>query len=144
MNRCGKTLWILHLVVSLRATSGPYNEHCLPMAGQRLIALCSFFKSSVEPPSGVLLFEGDGTVRGFLRALRAALDDREYDVIHVHAPQAGALLLMISVLKRRSLKNTVYTVQNSFQSYRMRNRLLLYPIFVAFPSIVLCLSLIHI
>jgi glycosyltransferase involved in cell wall biosynthesis len=32
----------------------------------------------------------------------------------------------------------VYTVQNSYQNYKLRNRLLLYPMFAAFPRVVLC------
>lgn len=138
VNSLGRPLRILHLVISLRPTSTQYNEHCLPMAGRRHIALCSFFKASVQQPSNIVFFEGDGTVRGFLKTLSIALQVREYDVIHVHAPQAGILLLMICLLRRKSLRQAVYTVHNSFRNYRLRNRLLLIPVFAAFPSVVLC------
>lgn len=130
---------ILHLVVRLGAPNTQYNEHCLPLVGQRDIAICAYFKdASLLTPTEITLFEGGGTVRGFLRALKAAHKARSYDVVHAHAPQTGFLLALSNLLERRSMRNAVYTVHNCFQNYSIRNQLLLFPVFLAFPRITLC------
>src|SRR5574341_2312904 len=94
MSSSNRPLRILHLILALKPTNGQYNEHCLPMLKKRDITICTFFKSEITPPAEITLFDGDNSLGGFFRALRAALQDREYDVIHVHTPHAGVLLLM--------------------------------------------------
>jgi glycosyltransferase involved in cell wall biosynthesis len=132
-------LSILHLVVRLAAPNNQYNEHCLPVIGKRDLTICSYFKDpSLTVPAEINLFEGGGTTRGFLRALRSAFDSRSFDVVHVHGPQTGLLLMVSSLLARRSMASAVYTVQNSFRNYSLRNQILLFPIFAVFPRIVLC------
>lgn len=133
-----RTLRILHLIVRIGAPNSQYNEHCLPVLDKRDLVLCSFFKASIRPPPGTVLIEGDGTVRGFWRALKAALDLPAYDVIHAHAPTTGAFLIAAKLRRGASLANAVYTVHNSFHNYRLRNRLLMYAIFAFIPTVVLC------
>ncbi len=132
-------LKILHLIVRLGAPNTQYNEHCLPLVGKREIAICAFFRDApLAPPPEITVFEGGGTVRGFLRALGTAFAGRSYDVVHAHAPQTGSLLLLGNLLARRSMTGAVYTVHNCFQNYSLRNQLLLFPVFLAFPRITLC------
>jgi glycosyltransferase involved in cell wall biosynthesis len=133
-----RPLRILHVVISLEPTSSEYNEHCLPVAQERDLAICSFLKARVllQPP--IKLFEGDGTLRGFWRALKRALQDGDYDVIHAHEQQIGTLLLLIKVVRWKSLANMVCTIHNSWQSFRLRNKALLIAVLALFPKIVLC------
>jgi glycosyltransferase involved in cell wall biosynthesis len=132
-----RRLRILHVIMSIGPTNGQYNEHCLPMARRRTIGICCFYPPAVTPPPEIALFPGDGTFRGFLRALAAATS-YGWDVIHIHAPPAGLGLLVLFLARRRSMAGTVYTVQNSYRNYRLRSRLLLYPILAAFARVVLC------
>jgi len=134
----GRRLRILHVILKVQPTNGQYNEHCLPLVHERDITVCSFLPAALTPPSSMTLFQGDGTVRGGWRALRSALDHQTYDVVHVHAPQTGALLLAMSAINRRSLANAVYTVQNSYRNYRLRNRVLMLAIFACYPRLVFC------
>lgn len=136
MNRNEK-LRVLHVFMRIGATSGQYNEHCLPMAGRRQIGICTVFPPEVSPPDEFQVFAGDGTARGFWRVLGEALR-QEWDVIHVHAAAAGILAVPKLLRMRRGFRNTVYTIQNSYRNYRVRNRLLLYPIVAAFRHIVVC------
>lgn len=134
-------LRILHIILSLRPTNGQYNEHCLPMMNERKITICTFFKTKITPPAQITLFDGDNTVRGFIRALRAALKYREHDVIHVHTPHAGVLLLttfLLSGLYRKLMARSVHTVQNSFQSFQLRHKLMFIPSFAFFQYLVFC------
>jgi glycosyltransferase involved in cell wall biosynthesis len=124
--------------MSVVPTNGQYNEHCLPLRHVRRITVCSLLPSELDPPPEITVFEGDGTLRGSLRALRSALRDRDYEVVHAHAAVGGALLLLANAVDRRSMAGSVYTMQNTYANYRLRNRLLLYPVFALFPHVVVC------
>lgn len=134
-------LSILHIILSLTPTNGQYNEHCLPLRHMRDISICTFFQSKIQPPSEIELYDGDSSVPGFFRALRNALDERHYDVIHVHTPHAGVLLMMglfIFGLYRKLRRSTVHTIQNSYQNFSFRNKLLFIPSFPLFQRLVFC------
>ena len=136
-----RPLRILHVILAVRPTNGQYNEHCLPLRHIRDISICTYFKSELAPPPEIALFDGDNTVRGFFRALRAALYEREYDVIHVHTPHAGVLLLAGLFLFgrfRRLKPSTVHTIQNSWPNFKLRNQLLHIPSFPLFQQLVFC------
>jgi len=136
-----RPLRILHLILALKPTNGQYNEHCLPLLHQREISICTYFKSEITPPPEIALFDGDSTLKGFFRALRAALGERKYDVIHVHTPHAGVLLLtgLFMFGQYKKLKSsTVHTIQNSFPNFKLRNKLLHIPSFPLFQRLVFC------
>ena len=141
MSRSNHPLSIMHVILALKPTNGQYNEHCLPMRDKRQITICTFFRSEITPPAGITLFDGDNSVSGFFRAARAALAEKEYDVIHVHTPHGGVLLLMTLLLcglYRKLIPSTVHTVQNSFQNFKLRNKLLFLPSFLLFRRLVFC------
>ena len=136
-----RRLRILHLVLMLGETNSQYNEHCLPMVGVRDLGIVTYFPPRLTPPPEIAVFAGDGSVRGFLRALRRALDARAYDAVHAHAPESAAMLLFALVTwgrlgrVRRSL---VYTVHDSFKDYSARNQALMLFTLWAFRSVVFC------
>ena len=141
MLQSNRRLSILHIILVLKPTNGQYNEHCLPLMDKRDITICTFFRSDIRPPEAITLFDGDSSVRGFFRALRAALAKREYDIIHVHTPHAGVLLLLglfMFGLYKKLISSTVHTVQNSYENFKFRNKLLFLPSFVFFQRLVFC------
>lgn len=131
-------LSVLHVVVRAGPTNSQYNEHCLPVLGERRVTVCSLFPADVPPLPRLRVIEGDGTRRGCSRALRSALDLGPYDVVHVHAPASGVLTLAAYLRTRRSRRNLVFTVHNSWPNFRLRNRLFLYWILALFPVVVAC------
>lgn len=138
MNDPAAGLSILHVIVRAGATNSQYNEHCLPVLGERKVTVCSLFPADVTPPPGLTLFEGDGTVRGCGRVLRRALAFTDYDVVHVHAPASGMLTLATYLRLRRPRRDLVFTVHNSWRSFGRRNRLFLRLILALFPVVVVC------
>jgi glycosyltransferase involved in cell wall biosynthesis len=138
LRKSGKPLKILYLVPTVGETSSPYNEYACVLSGKYDIALCSYTKATVTTPPEIQLFEGDGSVAGFFRALKKALNGNEYDIIHGHMAASGILFLLANILHRRPLRSTVFTVHNCYQNHRFRNRLLLLPIFVFFQRVVCC------
>lgn len=134
-------LSVLHVILRVNETNGQYNEHCLPLLDTRDISVCTYFEPELEPPERLHLFPGDGSLRTFLRALRQALAAKDYDVIHVHAPQSGALvvLAMLVWLKLHRLRRSmVYTVQDSFYDYSRRNQVLMTIALAGFKRIIFC------
>ena len=133
-----RPLHILHIILAIRPTNCQYNEHCLPLRHTRDISICTYFRSEITPPPEITLFEGDNTLKGFFRALRAALDERDYDVIHVHTPHAGVLLLTGLFMFGQYTRLRFSTVHNSFQNFKLRNKLLFIPSFPFFQRLVFC------
>jgi glycosyltransferase involved in cell wall biosynthesis len=134
-------LRILHLVLVLGETNSQYNEHCLPQLEARQLAVCTYFPPQLTPPAAIALFPGDGTLRGFFRALRAALDAHDYDVVHAHSPHTAVLLPLGITLHPRSWRvwrSMVLTVHDSFYDYKPRNQLLTLAGLALFPRVVFC------
>lgn len=134
-------LRILHVILMLGETNSQYNEHCLPMVGTRDLTIVTYFVPRLSPPPEIALFAGDGTVRGFFRALRAALDAKGYDAIHLHAPESAAMAVFALILWRRlgRLRSSlVYTVHDSFSDYSLRNQALMLLTLRSFRRVVFC------
>lgn len=134
-----RKLRILRILLAVRETSAPYNQFTLPWADKHSLTLCTYFSSEIRPPGTIGLFDGDGSPAGFFRALRVALTAQAYDVIHIHSPHLGFLFLCAALFSRRKLlASTVLTVHDSYQNYKIRNRLLFLPVFASFRSIICC------
>lgn len=132
-------LKILRIILAVRETSAPYNQFSLAWADKHDITLCTYFASDIVSPKTINVFEGDGSLKGFFRALKAALKAQKYDIIHVHSPHLGFLFLLTALFSyRRLLSSTVITVHDSYQNYKGRNRLMFIPVFASFRRIVCC------
>jgi glycosyltransferase involved in cell wall biosynthesis len=139
MSKHHEHLKVLHIVLSIGETNATYNEHCLPMAEQRDITICTYFKAQVTPPKSITLFEGNGSPNGFFHILRDALEAKQYDIVHVHSPHVGLLFLLATVFRRRKFSSlTVATVHDSYPNYKLRNQLLFLPVFARFEKVICC------
>jgi glycosyltransferase involved in cell wall biosynthesis len=118
--------------------SAPYNQFSLPLAHKQDITICTYFKAHLAPPKEITLFEGDESLMGFFRVLKAALAERKYDIVHAHTPHVGFLYLVASIIYRKSTASTVYSVHDSYQNYKFRNKLLFLPVFAFFKRVVCC------
>lgn len=138
MNKSNRSLAILRLVTTVGETSSPYNQFSLALVGEHKTTLCSYYKATVSPPPGITLFEGDGSLLGFYRAMKTAFNAKDYDIIHAHMAVTGFLFLLANILYGKPLRSTVFTVHNCFLNHKFRNRLLLIPIFAFFRRVVCC------
>src|SRR4029453_289853 len=89
-----RRLRILHVIFLLGETNSQYNEHCLPVKGARDLSVCTYFEPKLQVPDEIEGFAGDGTLRGFFRAIGSAVRASRYDVIHAHAPPTAVLLML--------------------------------------------------
>lgn len=134
-----KPLKILQILLTLKETSGPYNQHSLAVSDRHHIAICTYFKPRLNVSKAIALFEGDDSLRGFFRALKTALAAKDYDIIHTHFPHVGFLLVIANLfMPGKFMSCTVHSVQNSYQNYKFRNKLLLLPVFAFFRRVVCC------
>ena len=85
-----RRLKVLHLILMLGETNGQYNEHCLPLIGERDLSISTYFVPRLIPPPEITLFAGNGTLRGFFRSLGRALDADDAAILRVRM-QRGAL-----------------------------------------------------
>lgn len=131
-------LSVLHVIDQVSATNSQFNEHCLPVRHSRRVTVCSLLPARVAVPPEIVLVEGDGTRRGCYRALRRALQQAEYDVVHVHAAASGALALLVYLVLGRPRTDLVFTVHTSWPNVRPRNRVLLHLVVALFPVVVVC------
>jgi len=132
-------LRILRILLAIRETSAPYNQFSLPWADKHNITICTYFASEITPPGTISLFEGNGSLTGFFRVLKAALKAKDYDVIHVHSPHLGFIFLMTALFfYRKLLRSTLITVHDSYQNYKLRNRLMFLPVFAGFRRVICC------
>lgn len=140
LNKLRGRLNILHLPLAITETSGPYNQHCLTQSDKHNMTICTYFKASISPPGDITLFEGDGSLKGFFRVLKAAFEEKEYDIIHVHNTPAGILLIVASIMYGESMRSTVFTLRNCYQNqnFKPRNKLILILILAFFQRVVCC------
>jgi glycosyltransferase involved in cell wall biosynthesis len=137
----GRRLRILHVIFLLGETNSQYNEHCLPVKEERDLSICTYFEPKLHVPEEIEVFAGDGTVRGFFRAIGSAVRGSRYDVIHAHAPPTAVLLmlgLMRQPRRRELFRSLVYTVHDSFYDYKLRDKLFMLAIFATFRRTVFC------
>lgn len=129
---------VLRLTNTIGAQSSPYNQFSLALSDRHNITICNYFPTDVSPPPEITLLEANGSLIQYLRLLKRAMTEQEYDIVHAHTPQAGILFLAVCLLFRKSIRGTVYTVHTTYEHIKFRNRLLLIPVFVFFRRIVCC------
>ncbi len=138
MSTSNKRLSILCLTTSVGEQSCPYNELSLPLRHRHDITICAYFKAQVTPPKEITLLEGDGTLRCYFRLLKTAFAEKEYDIVHAHTPHVAVFFLLANILRGRLGRRGVCTVHNSYENFKLRNKLLFLPVFSFFPRIVYC------
>lgn len=134
-----KPLSVLRIVLTIEESSAPYNQFSLPLFDKQNISICTYFRPKIAVPEQIKLFAGRGTVLSFFRALRAALAENTYDVIHAHTPHVGFLFIIASLfINAKLLRSTVFTLHSSYPNFKLRNRLLLICVFAFYRRIIAC------
>ncbi|MBZ0299573.1 MAG: glycosyltransferase family 4 protein [Anaerolineae bacterium] len=106
---------------------------------QHQITIVTFFPAEVEVPDSLTLYNGDGTLPGFARTLRAALQAGDYDLIHAHYAHVGSMFILLNFLSLPRYRcKLVYTVHTSYPNLKLRNRLMTWIVFLFFRRIIFC------
>ncbi len=134
----GSPLRLLQVIVQAGPTNSQWNEHCLPVADDRRITVCSLLPATVAEDPRIPRLEGNGSMRGAFKVLRKALAQGPYDAIHVHSPSSAMLLLAACASRPGSARRVVFTLHNSWPNLRPRNRALATVAMASFPTVVAC------
>jgi glycosyltransferase involved in cell wall biosynthesis len=134
---------VLRLVLRVGPTSGPYNQLTLPALDRYENTLCTFFPSQFAsewtPDTRLEYVEGDGRTTSFVRHVRHLLRRRRFDVVHLHSPHLGPMLMAAGLPDwGHVMRRTVMTLHSSYSVYRKRNRCLLWPSFLSVAKLVCC------
>ena len=138
MNGTQDPLSVLHIIIRAGSTNGQYNEHCLPVVERRRISACCFHPIAEQPPKTMKVFEGNSTPLSFWRAMRTSIIEGQPDLIHVHAVQTAVLFLLGRCAGWARGTPSVFTIQNCYQNYSRRNRLLFFPVVPFFDHVIVC------
>ncbi|MFN8451223.1 MAG: glycosyltransferase [Anaerolineae bacterium] len=133
-----KRLRVLRLETMISATSASYFQFSIPKKDEYDITICTYFKNDFTTDPRIPLVEGDNTLIGFYRCLKSLLNQTRFDVVHIHTPHLGVMFLIAVLLGWTTRRHTVYTVHNSFQNFKLRNRLLMIPCFAFLAEVVCC------
>jgi glycosyltransferase involved in cell wall biosynthesis len=136
-----RRLRVLHVILVAGETNSQYNQHCLPLKDVQDVSICTYFAPRLTPPPEIALYAGDGTLRGFFGALGRALAAGRYDVVHAHAPHTATLVTLALAARPRRWgvrRRLVYTVRDSYEDYKLRNKLLMLPALAFWPRVVFC------
>lgn len=131
-------LRILRLELELGWENAPYNQFSLPVADQYDITFSTYFRAPIRVSDTIELVEGDGTFLGYVKVLRKTLRVGNFDLVHAHTPHVGCFFLAARLLFGARHVPTVFTVHNSYPSFKFRNKLLLLPVFAFFRRVVCC------
>jgi glycosyltransferase involved in cell wall biosynthesis len=123
-----------------REQTSAYNELSLPQRDRYEVSICSFLPAELAVPADIRLYEGDGTVAGFRRALKRALA-AEPDIVHAHSVHTAGLYLVAGSSGRGTGPASVFTVHSSFgnENLKLYHRAALLPILASYDRTV-CVS----
>ena len=130
---------LLRLTPRLTSTSAPYNQFSLGFKDTIEQTLCSLLKHDVPIDDKIKVFHGDGSILKMFKLIKRLVSKNKYDVIHVHSGLTGIIfILALFPLKLGLLKNTVFTLHNSWQVLKVRNQFLNLIIMLASKKICAC------
>lgn len=140
MSSAAKRLKILRLDDIIIEGSAPYHQFTLPWTEYYDMTFCVILKPTLSVPEYITVFEGNGSVKGTLSALKKALNSQEFDIVHVHSPHTVMLYVLLKLFMWNKVKfdRTIYTLHNSFPSFKLKHKLMFLMGFALFKRIVCC------
>jgi len=116
---------LLRLANTLNPTSAPYNQFSLGFKSTIDQTYCSLLKDDLSTEDDIKVFHGDGSILKMIKIVRGLIASHNFDVIHIHSGVMGAILFIAIFPTRISiLKNTVFTLHNSWNNIKTRNQIL--------------------
>ncbi len=117
---------ILQLMMRAGPGSIPYTHYTALWRRRHRVTVCTFWPGQAAGDRQVQSVCGTGSMVSFGKQLRALLRARSFDLVHIHAPRLGAVLLVLALVsRRRLLSRTVLHVHGSYASYSRTDRWLL-------------------
>ena len=130
---------LLRLATTLNPTSAPYNQFSLGFKTDIDQTYCSLLKNDIPVDTCIKGFHGDGSIFKMIQVVRKLITHNNYDVVHIHSGVTGIIFLIaIFPLRISLLKNTVFTLHNSWNIIKVRNQILNFIVMLASKKICTC------
>ena len=132
---------LLRLVLNITETSGAYYLFTLPMSKFIKQDLISVYPPDIGINSNLRLFHSSGSMINYVKILSNVLKKEKYDIIHAHTPHVAIALILSIFFRVNNVKKRIpklFSVHYSYNHLRLRNRILLLPIFLFFDRVVFC------
>ena len=130
---------LLRLANTLNSTSAPYNQFSLGFKKTINQTYCSLFKNDVQIENSIQGYHGDGSIFKMIKIIRKLIIKNNYDIVHIHSGVTGIIFLIAIFPFKISLsKKIVFTLHNSWNVIKLRNRLLNFIVMLTCSKICIC------
>jgi len=130
---------LLRLVLDVSETSGAYYLFSVPFSKICDQTILSLFEPELIPLDSLNIINTKKSIIDYIKKLYKEIKYNRYDVVHAHTPHVGILAYFVCLFilnKRKTPK--LFSIHYSFNHIKLRNKLMLIPIFITFDSIVFC------
>ena len=130
---------LFRLANTINSTSAPYNQFSLGLKETIDQTFCSLLQHDVVIDKDIKGFHGDGSILKMLKLVKGLVNKNKYDVVHIHNGVTGIIfILAVFPFRLALLKNTVFTLHNSWNVLNPRNQLLDFIVMLASRKVCIC------
>ena len=130
---------LLRITPTLKSTTTAYNQFSLGFKDEIAQTICSLQKDEIPIDKKITFFHGDGSVFRLFKLIRRNIKQVNYDVVHIHNSITGIIfILAIFPFKIGLLKNTVFTLHNSWAVFKTRNQILNIIVMLLSKKVITC------
>ena len=118
---------LLRLTVTVNSTSAPYNQFSLGFKNNINQTICSLFSHDIKIDKSIEGCHCGGSILAMVSMIRKLVSKNDYDIIHIHSGLIGVIFLFALLPFNLALtKKTVFTLHNSWDVLRFRNKILVF------------------
>lgn len=130
---------LLRLANTINSTSAPYNQFSLGFKNTIDQTFCSLFKHDILVDNDIKGLHGDGSILKMFKLIKDLVCKNKYDVVHIHSGLTGIIfILAIFPFQLSLLKKTVFTLHNSWNVLRPRNKFLNFFVMLVSKKVCTC------
>lgn len=130
---------LLRLANTINSTSAPYNQFSLGLKNHIDQTFCSLYRPLVDVDKKINFFHGNGSILKVYKSIKATIKSTEYDVVHIHSGLMGIIFLLSIFPNQLCLLNkSVFTLHNSWNVLKARNKFLNFIVMLTVKKICTC------
>ena len=133
-------LKLLRLQLITSSSSAPFNNFTMKTIENYDIHTISFATDLKIQTESLNFFDSNGSVKKFFKNLKYVLSKNNFDIIHIHSVHCGVIFILHTFfnLNFSLLKKTIFTVHNSYENYKLRNKIFFGVVYLFIKKIVYC------
>ena len=130
---------LLRLANTANPTSAPYNQFSLGFKKSIEQTFCSLLRNDIEFDDDIKGYHANGSILEMIKLIRKLIKNNKFDLVHIHSGLTGMIFFIaIFPLRPLLLRKTVFTLHNSWNVLKIRNRLLNFLVMLYAKKICTC------